>query len=78
VDTINAEIAEGIHKFSLESPPITGSLVHSAGKTLGITALTLETCEQLPLELRIQFHMRMLAIVLTEQGMLNATQNPPQ
>lgn len=78
VDTINAEIAESPHKFSLESPPIKGSLVHSAGKKLGITALTLETCEQLPLELRIQFLMRMLAIILAEQGMLNVTQAPAQ
>lgn len=78
VETINAEITESPHKFSLESPPIKGSLVHSAGKKLGITALTLETCEQLPLELRIQFHMRMLAIVLTEHGLLNTTQISPR
>ena len=70
VDTVNEGITVGAHKFSMESPPVEGSLVRAAGRDLGIVALILETCEQLPLEQRAGLHVRMITIVLTGEGML--------
>jgi predicted deacylase len=70
VETINAGIEESTHKFSLESPPVEGSLVRAAGRELGIGALILETGRQLPLERRVELQVEMLSIILAGEGML--------
>ena len=57
--------------FSMLERPIKRSAAWAAGEYLDqIVAFTVETCKKLPLEERIQYHVKTVEIVLREKGML--------
>jgi len=69
-DEINSSITERLRQFSLVERPIESSAAWSAGKYFGIPAFTVETCKQLPLEDRVAFQVRIVNIILREQGII--------
>lgn len=70
LDQLNGTIPPGVKQFSLAPGPIKHSAAWSAGEYFQMPAFTLETCKQLPIEERIQYHLQIVRIVLTELGML--------
>jgi predicted deacylase len=69
-DEINSSLLDRMKKFSLVEQPIEGSAAWSAGKYFGIPAFTIETYKQLPLEERVDYQVRIVNIILREQGIL--------
>lgn len=68
VELINQDIEKQIEKFSLISPPKTGSLAQAAAKHLHIPAFTLETCQKLNLEKRINYQLELIEHFLKITG----------
>ena len=67
-DEMNGSIFERVKQFSLVERPIESSSAWSAGNHFGIPAFTVETCKQLPLEERVEYQVRIVNIILKEQG----------
>ena len=70
LDELNSAIPPGMEQFSLVQDPIKHSAAWSAGEYFQIPAFTIETCKQLPLEERVQYHLQIIGIMLREWGML--------
>ncbi len=70
LDELNSTIPPGVKQFSPAPGPVKHSAAWSAGEYFQIPAFTTETCRQLPLEERIQYHLQIVRIVLNEMGML--------
>ncbi|ADO76620.1 DUF6305 family protein [Halanaerobium praevalens] len=68
VELINQDIEKQIEKFSLISPPKTGSLTQATGKHLKIPAFTLETCQKLTLAKRINYQLNLIELFLKANG----------
>lgn len=69
-DEMNGSITDRLKQFSLVERPIESSAASSAGKYFGIPAFTVETCKQLPLEERVEYQVRIVNIILREQGII--------
>ena len=69
LDNLNNALPPGIKQFSLVESPIKLSAAWCAGQHLNIPGFTLETCKKLPLEERIQYHIKIVNIMLSEMGM---------
>lgn len=70
LDQLNSTIPAGVRQFSLAARPIKHSAAWSAGEYFQLPAFTVETCKQLPLEERVQYHLQIIGIMLSEWGML--------
>lgn len=70
IDEINTGIPPGLKQFSLAERPVLHSAAWNAGETFGIPGFTLETCKQLDLEERVQYHIDIVNIMLRESGIL--------
>lgn len=68
VEAINQGIEKQIEKFVLITPPKTGSLAQAAGKYLNIPAFTLESCEKLKLQKRINYQIELITSLLKING----------
>ncbi|UCE04447.1 MAG: succinylglutamate desuccinylase/aspartoacylase family protein, partial [bacterium] len=69
-DEMNSSILERKKQFSLVERPIESSAAWSAGEHFGIPAFTVETCKQLTLEERVHYQVRIVNIILREQGII--------
>ena len=70
LDQINSEIEDPKQKFAALERPILNSAAWWAGKYLGIASFTFETSRKDPIEDRINYHLRLVDIVLELEGVL--------
>jgi len=70
LDEINKEITDTDKKFSGLERPILNSAAWWAGEYLGIAAFTFETSRKDPIEERVDYHLRLVDIVLNLEGVL--------
>ena len=70
LDKINSEIKDPNQKFAALERPILNSAAWWAGKYLGIASFTFETSRKDPIEDRINYHLRLVDIVLELEGVL--------
>ena len=70
LDIINSEIENPKQKFASLERPILNSAAWWAGKYLGIASFTFETSRKDPIEVRINYHLRLVEIVLEIEGIL--------
>jgi hypothetical protein len=64
IDQINASISDPDVQFSALERPILHSAAWWAGMELGIAAFTFETSRSLELQMRIDYHLQLVKIVL--------------
>ena len=64
LDEINSTISDPDLQFSALEKPILHSAAWWAGKELGIAAFTFETTQSLEMQLRIDYHLKLVKIVL--------------
>jgi len=67
---INLEIQDNRQKFSALEQPIENSASWWAGKYLDIAGFTFETARKNPLDLRIEYHLKLVEIALKTEGLL--------
>ena len=70
LDKINSEIKNSNQKFAALERPILNSGAWWAGKYLGIASFTFETSRKDPINDRINYHLRLVEIVLELEGLL--------
>ena len=70
LDGMNASLQDPSAKFSSLERPIKNSAAWWAGETLGIAAFTFETSRSFSLDQRIEFHLKLVEIVLESMEML--------
>lgn len=70
LDIINSEIENPKQKFTSLERPILNSAAWWAGDFLGIASFTFETSRKDPIEVRINYHLRLVEIVLEIEGIL--------
>ena len=68
IDQINTTIENPDHQFSSVERPILNSAAWWAGKELGIASFTFETSRLLDMQFRIDCHLKLVKIVLEEEG----------
>jgi len=67
---INKDISDNRQKFSALEQPIDNSASWWAGKYLDIAGFTFETARKNPLDLRIEYHLKLVEIALRTEGLL--------
>jgi predicted deacylase len=70
IDSVNRRIESADQKFVCLQPPIDGSLANAAGKYMNAHAMILETSRNMPIELRVHQHCRMVAVLLSYLNMI--------
>ena len=70
LDEINKDISDIDKKFSGLERPIINSAAWWAGEYLGIASFTFETSRKDPINDRINYHLRLVEIVLELEGIL--------
>ncbi|MDQ7794450.1 MAG: succinylglutamate desuccinylase/aspartoacylase family protein [bacterium] len=72
VREINQGISVNLHKFTLISYPVPGSIARATGAYLGVNSAIFETSQRLALSTRIGYQIQMVEIYLRELGMAGA------
>jgi hypothetical protein len=70
LDQINEEITDTNQKFAALERPILNSAAWWVGKYLGIASFTFETSRKDPIDERINYHLRLVEIVMELEGIL--------
>ena len=70
IDFLNSQIPPGNKQFSMIENPIKHSAAWSAGVNFNIPGFTVETCKKLPLEERIGYQIKVVNVMLKEEGMI--------
>lgn len=68
VELLNQKIVQKREKFTLISHPIQGSLSWAAAEFLELPAFTVETCQKLKLEKRIDYQLKVISTLLKKNG----------